>query len=194
MFRIFTCAFVLLASRADADTCAFKLVQSTLGEVANLYAEQQASDNAIDAAKTPEEFLIVIPRGVAATARRAETRHQIATSECSSDAGDIAGLVSNWFEVYERLYTGKADAGRTFLLGEIDVNQLKVALAENIASVDEHWKKLPELVVAASYAIVGSDPGRANGTALRLTEAEKNSCSQRSILSASSLVAVQARH
>ena len=174
MFRtLFTCALVLLASTAEADTCSFELVRSTLGEVTSLYLEQQASDKAIDAAKSPEEFLIVIPRGVAASARRAAERHRLATSECSSDAANIAGFVAVWFESYERLYTGKADAGRRLLLGEIEVAEMKVVLAENIASVDAHWKDLPKLVLAVSLATVGSDPARPNGTALNLTEEQK---------------------
>jgi hypothetical protein len=174
MFRtVCACAVLLLASKAEADVCSFNLVRSTLGEVTNLYLEQQASDKAIDAANEPQQFLIVIPRGLAATARRAVTRHQIATTECSSDATDIAGLVAKWFEGYGRLYTDKADVGRRLLLGEIDFDRFKVLLAENVASLDEHWKNLPQLVVAVSYAIVGSDPARADGTALRLTEEER---------------------
>jgi hypothetical protein len=153
--------------------CSFQLVQSTLGEVANLYLEQQASDKAIDAAKSPEEFLIMIPRGMSATARRGADRHRIATSECSGDSEDISGFIVEWLGGYERLYTAKAEAGRRFLLGEIDVAQLKVALAENVASLDAHWKNLPQLIVAVSLATVGSDPLRPNGTALRLTAEQK---------------------
>jgi len=170
---LFACALLLLASRAEADTWSFKLIQSTLDEVANLYLEQAASDRAIDAANTPEQLLIVIPRGLAATARRAVERQQIATSECSGDAGDVSGLVAAWLGGYERLYAGKADAGRRFLLGEINSAQLKVALAENVASVDAHWKNFPQLIVAVSLASVGSDPLRRDGTALRLSAEQK---------------------
>jgi hypothetical protein len=167
------CALVLFASTAEADTCSFNLIKSTLGEVANLYLEQQASDKAIDAAKEPEQFLIVIPRGLAATARRAVTRHQIAITECSGDGADIGELVGDWFQGYERIYVAKADAGRKFLLGEIDINKLKVLLADNVASIDEHWKNLPQAVLAVSYATVGTDPVRPEATALRLNAEQK---------------------
>jgi len=170
---LFACALVLLASTAEADTCSFRIVESTLGEITSLYLEQQASDKAIDASKSPEEFLIVVPRGVAAGARRAAERHRLATTECSGDAAEIAGFVVNWLKKYEQLYTDKADAGRRLLLGEIEVAEAKVVIAENIASVDAHWKDLPKLIVAVSYATVGSDPARPNGTALRLTEQQK---------------------
>jgi hypothetical protein len=71
----------------------------------------------------------MIPRGMSATARRGADRHRIATSECSGDSEDISGFIVEWLGGYERLYTAKAEAGRRFLLGEIDVAQLKVALA-----------------------------------------------------------------
>jgi hypothetical protein len=42
-----------------------------------------------------------------------------------------------------------------------------------VASLDAHWKDLPQLIVAVSFATVGTDPLRPDVTALRLTAQEK---------------------
>lgn len=170
---LFACAFLFFAPIAEADECSFKLVQSTLGEITNLYLEQQAANRAIDEAKGLEELLIVVPRGIAATAKRAADRHRLATVECTDDAANIADFVAGWLDGYERIYTGRADAGRRVLLGEIDFAKMKVILAENLASLDAHWKNLPQLVVGVSLATVGTDPIRPGGMALRLTQEQR---------------------
>lgn len=174
VLRIAICSVIILsATTAYADECSFHLVQSTLGETANLYLEQRTASEAVQKTKDPTDVFIVIPRGVAASTRRAMDRHRLATSVCSGDAKDFAEAVVGWLDLFRATFALQSEIGKKVLLREVDPNKVLIDLAEIRASLDETWKELPQIVLAISLTTVGQHPTNRSQTALKLSSAQK---------------------